>query len=171
MIVDSPFIPGLAVGTDRVVPTDGDAQLFIPASLQPVIIPITPHNVATTNNDNATGSRIAQRDTTTINQPVSFLNVLNLPKGFYTLEMNLAARGNFVPASTLDTVAIILLYQGFLIPLGSVMWTTTTTQNIEIRRTLLLTSDASIQVQVPATDAVATNRIDFRICVNAMRHL
>lgn len=40
MIVDSPLLVRLPLGTDRIIPEQGDAQVHIPSSIQPVVVPV-----------------------------------------------------------------------------------------------------------------------------------
>jgi hypothetical protein len=43
MIVDSPLIIGLVAGAGRIIPQDGDAQLIVPALVQPTVDLVQPN--------------------------------------------------------------------------------------------------------------------------------
>lgn len=170
MIIDSPVIANLALGADRVIPTEGDAQLIVLSTLSPVIEPIQIHNVATLSTDLANTSRLIEYSANRINQAALTDPFLFLPRGLYSIEMNCSARSNFVPGALTDFLGFQLVYQTFTVSLASLMLNIGTGQ-LNIRSTLLLASQATLQFLIPATNAVATNTIQVRAGINVIRRI
>ncbi len=169
MIVDSPILADLALGADRVIPQEGDAAVQVPSIVMPVVTPLFRHDVANASTDKANTSKIAGQQGSFINVAIQTDNVIVLPKGLYTLEMNLACRGNFTTAVLAEMLEIILTYQGFDMRLAALP-VNTSTANLETKRTLLLSSEATLKVRTPATNAIATNAIAYKFSVGVIRH-
>lgn len=170
MIVDNPFLAGLAVGSDRNVPQAGDAQVIIPSVLQPVIEPLYPLSIVTSVSDSANTSKLTEDENTVLNVAATTFTILSLPKGLYTLQLQLGVRSNFTTIVMNEAVKLSLLYQGTLITLAY-LHVNTGVAHVEIERTILLTSTGIIQVEMPATNAVATNSIAYGFAGNIIRRI
>lgn len=171
VIFDAPFISDLAVGSDRVIPTEGDAQLFMPPVLQPVVEPLRSHVVSNLSTDIANVSRISERQNTYLNQAATSDALITLPKGLYELEISISAHANFTTLVLGNSVTIDLVYQGFTITLFALKLAANNPQNFNFTRRLLLITEGLLEVRVPSTNAVATNSIAYEIGLNVIRIL
>jgi len=172
MIVDTPLLSGIAIGTDRVVPQEGDAQVVIPSSIQPIIFPIQPHfNILPPAVDVQRGSVLTFLSATKLNVAAAIDTVITLAKGLWTIEVNLCARANFT-SNVLSDVTTVRLF----VPIGGAITIAalnlpTVAASLDFKRELLLTQDTLLQVTTPATNAVATNSIAWTATVNAIRRI
>lgn len=170
MIIDFPLLSDLALGADKVIAQPGDNTVEIPSNVLPVIFPISRLGVSTNFTDRATSSKLANQQNTFLNVASTTDSVLTLPKGLYTLEMNLSIRANFTTVVLADMVEVLLTYQVNSLRLGALA-ANTSTDKLELSRYILLDSEATLQVRVPATNAIATNSIHYKFSVNCIRHI
>lgn len=172
MIIDTPLLASIALGTDRVVPQEGDGQVVIPSAIAPVIFPIQPHfNIVPVAVDVQRGSVLTLLTATKLNVVSAIDTVITLAKGLWRIEVNFSVRANFTSLVLSDVTAVRLFF-----PVGGAVSIAalnlpTVAGNIEFSRELLLTQDTLLQVTTPATNAVATNSIGWTIMVNAIRRI
>lgn len=94
MIIDSPLLLALALGTDRRVPQEGDAQVILPNTLFPIVPVMQP-----TREVPSAGVAVQEsacRDNgfrTNNNQAASADTLITLPPGLYFLDLSLQAMG------------------------------------------------------------------------------
>jgi hypothetical protein len=170
VIIDSPILASLALGADRVIPEQGDNQTSIPNAILPMIQPLTGHDLSTASTDRATTSKICTNQNTYINVGTQTDNLVVLPKGLYTIQLNLAGRANFNSTVLIESLEVLLNYQGTDKNIGN-LFGNTGTHNLEITRYLLLSSDAILKIRVPPTNAVATNSWAYKVAANIIRHI
>jgi len=107
VIIDSPSIIQLALGTDRRVPEQGDAQVVLPSTLVPTVeLMQTTREVP---NAGIAMLESACRDNgqrTNNNQAASADTLITLPPGRYRLECFLMAIGNVVQTFTAADVGV-----------------------------------------------------------------
>lgn len=99
MIVDSPNIHAIAVGAGRVIPQEGDAQVYIPPVITPVLDIIQAHQVFGASNGNSGGSNATSLTVTRNNQAGSTLQLQLVGKGLYRVQVNLSTWFDFTPAT------------------------------------------------------------------------
>lgn len=121
MIIDSPFIAGLALGADRVLPQAGDSQLTINPEAQAIVPLCQPHDVNSATNALMNGSFIASVTQNFTNTGFSGNPLVTCAKGLWRLTINAGVWFDFahVAASTPD-FRVGMLYEGFLISLMTV---------------------------------------------------
>lgn len=173
MIVDSPINYALAVGQDRIVPTEDDTKLFIPASLQPVVIAMQPTQIGSTL-DALTTRRVFSTFAATeaIRAPLSGINQVNLMtlgKGYWELQMELTSQADFTgtPAAPSRVVSNLFYQSQNLAMMTDYHIVGVSTKYFTMR--ILLTDVAIVSLIQPATGA-AQNLVS-RLTVNAIKVL
>ena len=170
MILDYNGVIDLAVGLDRRIIQDGDAQLVVPAQIVPILLNIRPTVISVDSNVIQQGSAFADVGGNQAASTLSrSLDMLNLPKGLYELELTLATKFDFAQVVNLNNpVAIRIAYQsGFARMLCR--YPAIGVFNDSAKYRMLFSSPATIQLLFPDT-AVAQN-IDARAFINAIRVL
>lgn len=171
MIIDTPIIPDLARGTERTIPQDGDAQVLLPAMLQPVVDSLLPHTIAVANTVTQRRSATANFQFTRTNLASLAAVVMILPPGLYDVNCHAALRTNYtLIGSAIPDFRIHLIEAGvsrfdmllFLSTVGA-------NQILNTQNRLLLVSSSIIEFFINATGVGQT--MDCNGSVNAVRIL
>lgn len=120
MIVDTPITVDLALGTERRVIDQGDAQVLIPPSVQPVALFLLPTLTSPPATVPMETSAIRSNTRSNTNQAASSDVLLQLAAGFWELEIWLDSTANFTHGFvagtdtgvriTLETLAALTLH-------------------------------------------------------------
>jgi hypothetical protein len=107
VIVDSPLLAGLTLGSGRAVPEQGDSQVTVPPTIIPVTQACTPHVFYASTHSADQTSTFTEITQNLTNQAQTEVNIATLPKGLYLLQMNMASWFSFTPAGPVTTGAEI----------------------------------------------------------------
>lgn len=169
MIIDSPTIVDLALGTDRRVLEPGDTQLRLPGAVQPVIQLMKPLRTVRDTTTVQTESAFVHVSQLRVNQAALSSNIMVLAKGLWRLQVQLVSKFNWaVAAGTLGGVKVEMVYNG---DTNSLLMHVATvgTFNSKAEYDYLLIENATLQITTDIT-GVSQNS-DARVTVNAVRVL
>jgi len=167
--VDGPNVIDLALGADRRIPEEGDAQITIPSLIMPVLLQLKPTRfvqlAVTLQRDSALASLFDSRT----NQAQISRDVINIDKGLWEFEISMATSCNFAYVANSDFgVSCDLAYAGFTIPLLKRFFSIGNFNDYN-RLRLLLVEPAKIQSNISLTGVGQS--ADMRLTVNAIRIL
>ena len=172
MIVDGVNVMDLALGADRRIVEDGDAQLVIPSTIIPVLLNARPHSPAPTLATTVFQGSVLARDAETINGPAqgdTAFNLMLLDRGLWELEYSMASLFDFTttPAGP-SRNRLRITYQGITLDLLA-RYAQIGSFNDFGRSRLLLSSSAQISQVVGFTGAGQNDLV--HCSVNAIRIL
>ena len=98
MIIDSTFLSGLAVGTDRVQPETDDLSIHVPNTLLPVVDPCLPHVFGLISGTDYRSSIVIHQDLPLNNIVASSSNICTINKGLYNVRYSAAAKFSYTSA-------------------------------------------------------------------------
>lgn len=172
MIIDLPLVPDLALGTDRNIPQVGDNQVFLPASIQPIVGIITPHTVAAPSTTNQPQSCTHQSLASRTNQAATLTTtIFILPPGLFTFSVFASMRSNYtlIGSGTPD-VRIHVIEAGLSLYNLLSLWATVganITQQTHNR--LLMRSQSIVELFINSNGVGQT--IDVGVAINVQREL
>lgn len=102
MIIDSPGILQLAVGTDKRIPEVGDNQIVLPATILPVITPTQIIRAAQSSTEIQRTSFVASTSDTRTNQAANVLTLCTVEKGLWDFVFTLTTRANYISAALVN---------------------------------------------------------------------
>lgn len=118
MIVESPLTFGLTIGADRRIPNEDDSKVFIPATVQPVVLMLQPHSAWPNISTIANGSAVGELANNITNAAGVDSILFTLPRGLWKLQITLASGFNWAATPpALSGATVSLLYQGFSLQL------------------------------------------------------
>jgi hypothetical protein len=168
MIIDGPNTVDLAVGTDRRLPQEGDAQLLVPPLLMPVLQNLKPHRITFAGTVRHSDSVLRSFFSHNGGGGNVTSTILTLSKGLYELEFSLASVFTAdAPSGTDHSASIEAVYLGLPIP---VLFRFARVGNyVDYNRMrFLAVDDFTIQNRI---QAAAGNDVTMRSVVNAIRVL
>lgn len=169
MIVDGTNNMDLAIGQDRRIPQDGDAQIVIPGTINPVLLTLFPHGLgpgaATILNRSAAYS--AQQTRT--NQAANLLPFATLAKGLYEFEMQMITAFNYAAAAASFLGCQLMLgYLGVNVELMRRIASNGSFVDYN-RMRMLLTAQATLNINTDLTGVGQT--ADCAVIINVIRVL
>lgn len=171
MIVDSGLNIGLAVGQDRRLMQEGDAQVVIPPTILPVVLALQPLAAMPGQNDTPVTSFLYHREfSTPQNTGAAETRICILSKGLWELELSIASWFNYAMIlATPSFVSFTLDYQGTNLITLLKRYATSGSFTDYNRLRILLQSDADINAENPVTGVGQNCVSDFTL--NAIRIL
>lgn len=171
MIIDLPLVPELAVGADRNIPQVGDNQVFLPASIQPVVGILTPHTVAAPTTSNQPQSCTHSAFITRTNLGALTTTLLVLPPGLYRFSTYMTMRSNYTLIGSATPDARLHIIEAGLSLFNLISFFATVGANLTMQTDsrLLLRSSSILELFIGVTGVGQT--IDVAAAVNVQREL
>lgn len=167
MIIDSAFIPGIGVGSERAVQQTGDSQLVVPAMVMPVVPCMLPSRVQQSSGTQNQSSFFAENQNTATNQAAVGTTICTLGKGMWRIQITLAARFNYLGVSPNIDVELNLLWATVWSIRMAQLYAVIGAQTIVFERTILLDTPAQIVLSQAVTGALEVN--EASVGINACR--
>lgn len=169
MIIDTPTVVDVAVGVDRRIMQQGDAQILLKPEVELGVVMLKTTRSVRDSTIVQNESAFLHLTQLRVNQAALTTPIMLLAKGLWTIEMTLTTKFNWaVAAGTLGGVKAEMVYSGDTNTLIMHVATIGMFTN-QVIYNFLLNENATLQLTTDIT-SVGQNS-DARVSVNAVRHL
>lgn len=169
MILDTPIITELAGGAGRIIPQDGDAQIYVPPALQPVTEILRPHSVLLSLTVPQVLSFISETAVSRTNQAQATFTMGLLGPGLWDLEITLATWFNFASVAAGFNHVTVQFVIGALTTRMLAQFAVIGAQTNRTKQRLLLRDNCTVQLNTTITGVGQS--LDTLASLNAVRIL